>query len=76
MDRVFISKIIHSTQKVPVLDAIINLASELRLQVVAEGVEHLEQLIYLLKKQCNRVQGFYFFKPMPADELERILSKK
>lgn len=54
---------------------IINLAKSLGLNVIAEGVETLPQLDFLNQKMCDQVQGFYYYKPMPAAEVEKILKK-
>jgi EAL domain-containing protein (putative c-di-GMP-specific phosphodiesterase class I) len=47
----------------------------MNLKVLAEGVEDIEQLIYLEQHGCDEVQGYYYSKPIPADELE-VLCKK
>jgi len=43
--------------------------------VVAEGVEEIEQLDFLTENQCDQFQGYYFYKPIPPEELERNLIK-
>lgn len=53
--------------------AIIHLARNLGLKVIAEGVENKAQLIFLTRRMCNEIQGFYFYKPMPANEIEALL---
>jgi EAL domain-containing protein (putative c-di-GMP-specific phosphodiesterase class I) len=45
----------------------------MKLEVVAEGVESLEQVDFLRESGCRLLQGFYFSKPISAAELERIL---
>jgi EAL domain-containing protein (putative c-di-GMP-specific phosphodiesterase class I) len=52
---------------------IINLASNLGLKVIAEGVETAAQIEFLKRHVCDEVQGYYFYKPMPAEDLEKIL---
>ena len=52
---------------------IINLAKSLGLKVIAEGVEQEGQLIFLKDRICDEVQGYYFYRPMPADEIEKIM---
>lgn len=52
---------------------IINLAKNLGLQVIAEGVESETQLRFLKVKDCDEVQGYYFFKPMPPEQLIGLL---
>jgi EAL domain-containing protein (putative c-di-GMP-specific phosphodiesterase class I) len=49
------------------------MAQGLNLATVAEGVETPEQLLLLGSYGCNRMQGFLFGKPMPAEELLRLL---
>ena len=53
---------------------IINLAKSLGLNVIAEGVETEGQLDFLEHKLCDDVQCYYYYKPMPAEEIEEILT--
>ncbi|MGX8797730.1 EAL domain-containing protein [Fusibacter sp. JL298sf-3] len=52
---------------------IIDLAERLDLKVVAEGVEAEEQLAFLKRQLCDDAQGFYFHRPMPVDEVEKLM---
>jgi EAL domain-containing protein (putative c-di-GMP-specific phosphodiesterase class I) len=52
-----------------IVQAIISMAKSLGKELVAEGVETAEQAKYLLDCDCNVVQGFYFTKPKPVDEI-------
>jgi EAL domain-containing protein (putative c-di-GMP-specific phosphodiesterase class I) len=53
--------------------AIINMASTLGMQTSAEGVETLEQFETLKQLGCNEIQGFYFSRPLPADQFEAFV---
>ncbi len=53
----------------------ITLAHNLRLKVVAEGVENEEKLTYLREHGCDLVQGYYFSEPLPAEEFSELLER-
>ena len=55
--------------------AIIVLAKSMGLGVIAEGVETKSQFEFLNQQMCNEIQGFYYYKPMPAIEVEKLLIK-
>jgi EAL domain-containing protein (putative c-di-GMP-specific phosphodiesterase class I) len=57
-----------------IAQAIISLGHSLNLRVVAEGVETAAQLEFLKKHRCDDVQGYYFARPLPAEECARILA--
>ena len=52
--------------------SIIQIAKNLKIKVLAEGVETEEQFIYLRDNGCDIIQGYYFYKPMPASEIEKL----
>jgi len=56
-----------------VVNAILNLAESLDIQVVAEGIENARQFAYFRERRCRRMQGFYFMEALPIGELERQL---
>lgn len=58
-----------------VVSEAISLAKQLNMRIVAEGVEKKEQVDFLAKQQCDMIQGYYFAKPMPADEYEQRMSE-
>ena len=49
------------------------MARSLEIRVVAEGVETVDQLIFLRRHGCDALQGYYFSKPLPADALDTLL---
>ncbi|MDR7270450.1 diguanylate cyclase (GGDEF)-like protein [Pelomonas saccharophila] len=71
IDRSFIQDLESSADARAIVKAVIELAHALGLQVVAEGVETEGQAEVLRGKRCDKLQGFLFARPMPADELTR-----
>lgn len=65
IDRTFMSDIPLHLDNTELVKAIIKLAEILHFEVVAEGIESLEQLNFLKNTSCTLVQGYYFYKPMP-----------
>ena len=59
-----------------IVRAIVQLAHELGLRVVAEGVEDAETCSFLQRHSCDVVQGYYFSRPLPPQDLERWLSTR
>ena len=52
---------------------IVAMAHNLKLKVIAEGVEMEEQLTFLKEQQCDEFQGYLFSKPVTAEKLEKIV---
>lgn len=73
IDKSFVDKI-GKTEK-NIVDYIINIAKELKLTTIAEGVETKEQREYLLEKGCDIIQGYYYSKPLPKEEFEKYMEK-
>ncbi len=69
VDRSFIKDLTANSIDAGIVRTIINLGHELKLQVIAEGVETIEQLDFLRSVGCDGVQGFFFSKPLPAADL-------
>jgi EAL domain-containing protein (putative c-di-GMP-specific phosphodiesterase class I) len=57
-----------------IVSAVVSMARELRVSVVAEGVETQEQLDHLAGLGCGHVQGFYFSPPVPAGEIAKMIA--
>lgn len=68
IDKSFIDEICSSEKELIITKNIINLAQELKLEVVAEGVENKEQLSCLKNINCNKIQGFIYGKPMSSKD--------
>ncbi|MGM0983503.1 MAG: putative bifunctional diguanylate cyclase/phosphodiesterase [Pseudomonadota bacterium] len=73
IDRTFVRDAPDQSEDRAIMEAAIFIGHRLGLEVVAEGVENLEQFTLVREMCCDLVQGFYFFHPMPAPELERVL---
>lgn len=73
IDRSFIQHICSLNEKQAVVDAIIQMAHRLHIKVIAEGVEQREQVKLLEKLDCDIIQGYYYSKPLPLDELMEFL---
>ncbi len=68
IDRAFVTNLPDHPQNSAIVRAVINMAHNLGLEVVAEGVETTAALRWLREEGCERAQGYYLSKPMPADE--------
>jgi len=73
IDQSFIRSLSKNKKTLSIISAIIDLAQELELKSVAEGVETTEQFNYFKMEGCDLVQGYYFSRPLPADQLEVLL---
>lgn len=76
IDKSFIDDIDDTSSSYPVIDSIISMAQVMDLQLVAEGVETQTQVDYMRSKSCDLIQGFYFFKPMPQQQLLDALEQQ
>lgn len=70
IDRSFIQSIAEDNRNAAIVTTIISLAHSLGIDVIAEGVESLDQIEFLKKKQCMKAQGYYFSKAVTPFELE------
>src|SRR5438552_16784626 len=69
IDASLIRSIPVDASDVAITETILAMARSLRLKVVAEGVETLDQARFLERRGCDEMQGYYFSKPLPAEEL-------
>jgi len=74
IDRSFITNVTERHDDAVITRAVINLAHNLGIQVVAEGVETREQLNFLKNHRCDLIQGYLISRPIPAADLEKALS--
>jgi len=75
IDQSFVRGIPESKDDEAIVEAIIAMAHSLHLKVVAEGVETKEQFDFLRTHGCDQIQGYYFSKPIPANEIVKLLYK-
>lgn len=69
IDQSFIRKCTVDTKDSTIVKAIIAMSHQLKLEVIAEGIETKDHLIFLQQHLCNMGQGYFFSKPLPPDEL-------
>jgi diguanylate cyclase (GGDEF)-like protein len=74
IDKSFIRDITSDADDAAIVSAVVGMAHTLKLRVVAEGVETEEQMRFLMDEGCDRVQGWLFSRPLPADQLPETLS--
>ena len=75
IDQSFVRDITDDPEDKAIVSAIINMASTLGIKTIAEGVETSGQLAFLRLQGCDEVQGYYFSKPVPAEEFEVFVKK-
>ena len=73
IDRSFVAAIARDASDAAIVASIIALAHNLKLSVIAEGVETADQLAYLGRHGCDAMQGYYFSRPLAAPDLEQLL---
>jgi diguanylate cyclase (GGDEF)-like protein/PAS domain S-box-containing protein len=76
IDKSFIDEINQHKDGEEIVKTIIELGNRLRFQVIAEGVEHEQQMSFLKENNCFLAQGYFFSKPLPAKEIEVLLRKQ
>ena len=75
IDQSFIRNVVSDPSDRAIVAAIVNLAHSLRMEVVAEGVETVEQLEYVRGAGCDAVQGYYCGRPMAAAQFEDFITR-
>lgn len=76
IDREFFNGTVNSRKGRAVISTVVDLAKNLDMQVISEGVETIEQVEFLEGIDCNMVQGYYFAKPMPIKDFEILWEKE
>jgi diguanylate cyclase (GGDEF)-like protein len=73
IDQCFIRKIDQNPKNAAIAQAIITMAHQLNLRVVAEGVETTEELTFVHENNCDEIQGYLFSKPITSEEFTQLL---
>lgn len=74
IDKSFIDEIVFNRKDAAIAQTIVQLAENLEIKTIAEGVETEEQADLLSTMGCHEFQGFYFSKPLPVSEIERLIA--
>lgn len=75
VDRSFIADLSDDRESQVIVEMIIELASKLNMEIIAEGVETEAQKKFLISRGCYPMQGYHFAKPMPAEDFTRFLGE-
>lgn len=76
IDRCFVRELNHNSKNATITKALIQIAHQLKLTVIAEGVETEAELAFLLENNCDNIQGYYFSPPLAISELEQFEIEK
>ena len=75
IDQSFVRDVNTDPSDAALTGAIIAMAHSLNINIIAEGVETIEQIDFLTRHHCQTMQGFYFSKPLPAEQFSRLLAE-
>jgi diguanylate cyclase (GGDEF)-like protein/PAS domain S-box-containing protein len=75
IDQSFVRGLGSHPQDAAIITAIISMAKSLGFKTIAEGVETQEQLNFLIQHECDEIQGYYFSKPLPSEEVAKLLTE-
>lgn len=75
IDRSFIMNMLEDDNSKMLVNTIINMAKSIKIDTTAEGVETIGQLEYLKERGCNKIQGYYYSKPVDPSNIEEMLDK-
>jgi diguanylate cyclase (GGDEF)-like protein/PAS domain S-box-containing protein len=76
IDRSFVRDLTTDNEDATITRAVISMARSLGLKAIAEGVETEGQLAFLIENGCDQIQGYYYSRPLPADECTAWLGKQ
>jgi len=70
IDQAFVRELPKNIHDIAIVESIISMAKAMNFNVIAEGVETLAQHDFLIEKGCHNIQGYFYSRPVPADEME------
>jgi diguanylate cyclase (GGDEF)-like protein/PAS domain S-box-containing protein len=73
IDQSFVRRITSASEETTIVTAVLSMARSLKLRVVAEGVETLQELEFLQTHQCDEAQGYYFSRPVASEQFAKLL---
>lgn len=73
IDRSFVNDLRNSPDDAVIVDSIISLAHNLKMRVVAEGVESLDQIVHLKTAGCDEIQGYFLSRPVPEPLMRELI---
>jgi EAL domain-containing protein (putative c-di-GMP-specific phosphodiesterase class I) len=76
IDRSFIKGIPADTDDMTIVRSIIALGHSMDIRIIAEGAETKEQVDFLLNENCDEIQGYYFYRPLPEAEFLSVLENE
>ena len=76
VDRAFIQGLPGDAENHAIVSAILSLAGHLGFSTTAEGIETFDQAVLLKQLHCDLLQGFYFARPLPAEEIDAVLRQR
>lgn len=76
IDREFFNGTVNSKKGRAVISSVVDMAKNLEMNVISEGVETQDQIDFLKEIECNMVQGFYFSKPMKLKDFDELWEKE
>ncbi|MEO1292218.1 MAG: EAL domain-containing protein, partial [Pseudomonadota bacterium] len=75
IDRSFVADLENSSEAAAIVKAVVSMGKTLAIETTAEGVETVDQVMHLEKEGCSQLQGFFYSKPRPADEVLTMLEE-
>ena len=75
IDQSFVKDLPDDKEDAAITKAVIALANSLQLRIIAEGVEKREQKDFIVESGCHNIQGYFYSKPIPAEDMELLLKK-